>query len=204
MTQAQIDVRRAQTADTAAIIAALTDAFRDDPVVSWLIPADVRNREERLDAFFGSMARSYLRRDKHVLVAGDGSGSALWAQPGAFVLPPAEIARETPAAVKAFGRNLPRALKLLNQVESLHPKQPDHWYLAYIGTRCDSQGKGVGSALLRDVLEGADRQRVPAYLESSNERNLTLYERNGFRIVEEIKALGHGPSIYRMWREPAS
>jgi len=44
--------------------------------------------------------------------------------------------------------------------------------------------------------------RTPAYLESSNEKNLTLYQRHGFRIVEEIKALGSGPSIYRMWRDP--
>jgi ribosomal protein S18 acetylase RimI-like enzyme len=160
------------------------------------------SREERLQAFFGSMARSYLRRDKHVLVAGDGSGAALWSQPGAWRLPPAEIARETRASVKAFGRNLPRALRLLNQVEGLHPKDPHHWYLAYLGTRCDAQGQGLGSAMLAGVLADADATRMPAYLESSNERNLTLYERNGFRVVEEIKCLGSGPSIYRMWREP--
>jgi hypothetical protein len=39
-------------------------------------------------------------------------------------------------------------------------------------------------------------------LESSNERNLPLYERNGFRVVGELQALGHGPTIWRMWREP--
>ena len=39
-------------------------------------------------------------------------------------------------------------------------------------------------------------------LESSSERNLPLYERNGFRVVGELQALGHGPTIWRMWREP--
>jgi ribosomal protein S18 acetylase RimI-like enzyme len=204
MTTAQIHVRRAEAADTEALTTALADAFRDDPVVSWLIPADASHREDRLRAFFGSMARSYLRRDKHVLIAGDGAGAALWAQPGSWVLPPAEIARESPAAVKAFGRHLPRALRLLNQIEGLHPKEPHHWYLAYVGTRCDSQGQGIGSSLLREVLDQADAQRVPAYLESSNERNLSLYERHGFKVVEEIKALGDGPSLYRMWRDVAA
>ena len=57
--------------------------------------------------------------------------------------------------------------------------------------------------MLREVLAGADADGVPAYLESSSERNLPLYERTGFRVVGELRALGHGPTIWRMWREPA-
>ena len=204
MTTAQPTVQRATRQHEDILAATLADAFRDDPVVEFLIPADVEGREARLMAFFGSMARSYLRRDKHVFVADEGRGGALWAPPGSWRLPPAEIARETRASVKAFGRNLPKALRVLTQIEGLHPKEPHHWYLAYLGTRCDSQGRGIGSAMLREVLDQADDTRTPAYLESSNEKNLTLYERHGFRVVEEIKALGTGPSLYRMWREPQS
>jgi len=113
-----------------------------------------------------------------------------------------ELTRETPSAVKAFGRNTFRAVRTQLQVESKHPKEPAHWYLGYLGTRCDSQGQGLGSAMLREVLEPADAAGVPAYLESSNERNLTLYRRHGFEVVEEIRALGTGPTIWRMWRDP--
>ena len=127
---------------------------------------------------------------------------ALWAAPGAWRLPQSEVLRETPASVKAFGRSLPRALRLLMQVEGLHPKEPQHWYLGYLGTRCDSQGQGIGSAMLREVLAQADSTATPSYLESSNERNLSLYERHGFAVVHEFAALAKGPTIYRMWREP--
>jgi ribosomal protein S18 acetylase RimI-like enzyme len=202
MTTAAVKVDRAARHHEDALGAALADAFRDDPVFEFLVPADVSNRDARMVTFFTSIARSYLRRDKHAYIAGDGRGGALWAAPGSWRLPPSEIVRETPATMKAFGRNLPKALRLLTQVEGLHPKEPHHWYLGYLGTRCDSQGMGIGSAMLREVLAQADDTRTPAYLESSNERNLTLYERNGFRVVEEIKALGSGPSIYRMWRDP--
>jgi ribosomal protein S18 acetylase RimI-like enzyme len=204
MTTAKPTVQRAARHHEDPLGAALADAFRDDPVFEFLIPADATGREARMLAYFTSIARSYLRRDKHAFVADEGRGGALWAAPGSWRMPPSEIVRETPAAVKAFGRNLPRALRLLTQVEGLHPKEPHHWYLGYLGTRCDSQGMGIGSAMLREVLAQADDTRTPAYLESSNERNLTLYERHGFRVVEEIKALGTGPSIYRMWRDPAS
>ena len=204
MTTAQPTVQRATAQQQDILGAALADAFRDDPVFEFLVPADAKGREARLMTFFTSMARSYVRRDKHAFVADEGRGGALWAAPGTWRLPPSEIMRETPASIKAFGRNLPKALRLLGQVEGLHPKEPNHWYLGYLGTRCDSQGQGIGSAMLREVLAQADDTRTPAYLESSNERNLTLYERHGFRVVEEIKALGVGPSIWRMWRDPQS
>jgi hypothetical protein len=51
-----------------------------------------------------------------------------------------------------------------------------------------------------DVV-GRDTDGVPAYLESSIERNLPLYEPNGFQVVGELQALGHGPTIWCMWRE---
>src|SRR5438270_6781899 len=202
MTTAKPTVQRAAAQHEDVLSSTLADAFRDDPVLAFLIPADMSDRDSRITAFFGSMIRSYLRRDKHVFLAGDGQGGALWGPPGHWRLPPGEIVRETPASIKAFGRNLPKALRVLSQIEGLHPKEPNHWYLAFLGTRCHSQGQGVGSAMLREVLAQADDTRTPAYLESSNERNLTLYERHGFQGVEEIKLLGVGPTMWRMWRDP--
>jgi ribosomal protein S18 acetylase RimI-like enzyme len=203
MTTAQVHVARAPRTAADRVGAALADAFSSDPVIGWLIPFDVDNRADRLLTFFTSMARSYLRRDKHVYLAGDGMGAAMWSAPGSWALPMSEIARETVPAVRAFGRNLPRALRTQLEAESEHPKDPKHWYLAYLGVRCDSQGQGIGSLMLREVLDQADANGVPAYLESSNEKNLTLYERHGFVVTKEYAALGHGPTIWRMWRDPA-
>jgi ribosomal protein S18 acetylase RimI-like enzyme len=58
--------------------------------------------------------------------------------------------------------------------------------------------------MLRAVLDEADKTGTPAYLESSNERNLSLYERHGFKVVEAMKLLGKGPTVWRMWREPTT
>jgi GNAT superfamily N-acetyltransferase len=81
-------------------------------------------------------------------------------------------------------------------------QSPPHWYLGYLGTRRGRQGQRLGTQMLRQVLAGADTDGVPAYLESSSERNLPLHERNGFRVIGKLQALGHGPTIWRMWREP--
>lgn len=187
-------------ADRAA--AALAAAFADDPVFSWLIPPGVRGRPARLASVFGATTRGYLRRDKHVYAGPDGVATALWAPPGAWQMPPADIARETPVLVKAFGRNVGRALRALNAVDQRHPTDRDHWYLGYLGCEPAHQGRGIGAALLRVVLDDCDSQGIPAYLESSNERNLTLYLRHGFEVVEQMWLPGGGPPVWRMWREP--
>ena len=204
MTIAQTDVRRASRGDHAIVGAALAAAFTDDPVWHWLIPVDVPRRDERMQTFFTSMARSYLRRDKYVHAVGDGAGGALWSAPGSWALPMSEILRESVPATRAFGRNLPRALRSQLFIESKHPKDPKHWYLGYLGVAPTHQGNGIGGAMLRTVLDEADQAGTPAYLESSNERNLSLYERHGFKVVEAVKLLGTGPTVWRMWREPTA
>jgi len=182
----------------------LADAFAEDPVFQWLIDPNVRNRDQRMRMFFTSMSRSYLRQAKPCYISGDGSAAAMWAAPGKWALPMSEMALEAAPQTAAFGRRLQRALRTQLQIEGLHPKSPKHWYLGYLGARQENQGQGFGSQLLREVLSKADADGVPAYLESSNERNVPLYERHGFKVVEEVRALGKGPLIWRMWRDPAS
>jgi ribosomal protein S18 acetylase RimI-like enzyme len=149
------------------------------------------------------MSRGYLRRGKPCYLTGDASAAALWAAPGAWAMPLSQVILEAAPSGLAFRRRLLRALRTQLQIERLHAEQSrPHWYLGYLGTRRDRQGQGLGTQMLREILAGLDTDGVPAYLESSNERNLPLYERNGFRVVGELQALGHGPAIWRMWREP--
>lgn len=58
--------------------------------------------------------------------------------------------------------------------EAHHPDEP-HWYLATLGTDPSAQGRGIGSALLADVLERCDREATPAYLETETEANVAFY-----------------------------
>ena len=62
-------------------------------------------------------------------------------------------------------------------------------------------GQGYGSAVMRHGLARADAARAPCYLENSNPRNTALYERFGFRVVEELRPDGgKGPSVLLMLR----
>src|SRR3954471_274643 len=106
MTTAQTEVRRAVRGDHAKVGSALGAAFVDDPVFQWLIPVGVKRRDERLALFFASMARSYLRRDKYVYLAGEGVGAAMWSAPGSWALPMTEVLREAVPSTRAFGSSL--------------------------------------------------------------------------------------------------
>jgi GNAT superfamily N-acetyltransferase len=198
------DIRAARRDEAILLGQVLADAFAQDPVFGWLIPPQARGRDNRLRTFFTSMSRAYLRRGKPCYLAGDASAAALWAPPGAWAMPLSQVILEAAPNGLAFRHRLPRALRTQLQIEHLHAAQSrPHWYLGYLGTRSGRQGQGLGTRMLREVLVGLDTDGVPAYLESSNERNLPLYERNGFRCVGELQPLGHGPTIWRMWREPA-
>jgi ribosomal protein S18 acetylase RimI-like enzyme len=196
-------VRAARRDEAALLGEVLADAFAEDPVFAWLIPPQLRGRDKRMRTFFTSMSRGYLRQGKPCYLTSDATAAALWAAPGAWAMPLSQIILEAAPNGVAFRRYLFRALRTQMHVERLHAGQSrPHWYLGYLGARRDRQGQGLGTQMLREVLAGLDNDGVPAYLESSNERNLPLYERNGFRVVGELRALGRGPTIWRMWREP--
>jgi GNAT superfamily N-acetyltransferase len=198
-----VAVRLARRDEAALLGVVLADAFAEDPVFGWLIPPQVRARDIRLRTFFTSMSRGYLRRGKPCYLTSDASAAALWSAPGAWAMSLSQVILEAVPSGLALRGGLVRALRTQAQIEHLHAGQSTpHWYLGYLGTRRDRQGEGLGTQMLRAVLTGADTDGVPAYLESSNERNLPLYERSGFRVIGELQALGYGPTIWRMWRDP--
>ena len=57
-----------------------------------------------------------------------------------------------------------------------------------MGVDPSQQGKGFGSALLHHALIQCDCDSKLAYLESSNPKNIPLYQRHGFELLGTIQA----------------
>ncbi len=128
-------------------------------------------------------------------------GSAIWAPAGKPLLTGLTAITTMLPVLPFVVAHLSTTLRLLNLVESMHPHEP-HWYLATLGTEPAHQGRGVGSGLMRPVLEQCDREGLPAYLESSKERNVPFYRRHGFEVARELDLPGGGPKMWTMWRTP--
>jgi ribosomal protein S18 acetylase RimI-like enzyme len=203
MSTTSIEVRRAGTPDADRLGRTLGDAFSADPVVSWLLPPGVPQRDWRIRRLWTVTAQAYLRQGKPCYLTADGRGAALWAPPGAWAVGNVDQLRELLPMAAVFRAASLRAMRLQDQMLKAHPRKPHHWYLYAIGTMAEAQGQGLGSALLREVLDQLDASGEPAYLESSNVRNVPLYERHGFAVVEEMVIKGGGPTMWRMWRDPS-
>ncbi|MGO9558699.1 MAG: GNAT family N-acetyltransferase [Acidimicrobiales bacterium] len=193
-------VRPATSADGQALTGMLVRAFADDPVANFFF-AGRRRREIGLHSFFTSQLRHQYMPHGHVYTTEDLSGVALWGPPGRKRSDVAELLQLLPTAPFLLSPHTVGALQLMFRVEGLHPTEP-HWYLFTLGTAPERQGQGVGSALLRSMLEHIDEVGEPAYLESSKERNVPLYARFGFEVIDELPSKSGSPPIWRMWRDP--
>ena len=89
---------------------------------------------------------------------------------------------------------------MFEQMASFHPHEL-HWYLPLIGVDPARQGQQLGDKLLAHALARCDADRLPAYLESSNPRNLGFYQRHGFETLGKIQ-VGSSPTIVPMLRKP--
>lgn len=197
------DVRKVTPADVPSLSKAMARAFYDDPVVGHWCLADESRRMRRLErAFELFLHRIYLARGD-CYATESLAGGALWLPAGKWKPGGLEQLRLVARMARVHGRALPRTLQVLGFLEGRHPHEP-HYYLQFVGVEPAWQGRGMGSALLRPVLERCDRERMPAYLEASSERNRTLYERHGFDVVEEVRLPASGPPMWRMWREGSS
>ncbi len=187
-------VETATAADEAAVLATLTLAFSSDPATRWTWPG----AKAYLAAFprfakaFGGAAFGLGSAHRIGL-----AGAALWLPPGAGS---DEAALDALMESTADPQTAVDGPQIMRQMASYHPKEP-HWYLPLIGIDPARQGKGLGGALMRHATDICDRDGVLAYLESSNPRNIPLYERHGFEILGTIQA-GGSPVITPMLRKP--
>ncbi len=81
------------------------------------------------------------------------------------------------------------------------PGEP-FWYLDHIAVEADQRGSGVGTALIQHGLAFADRDGVPAFLETGRPENVAYYERRGFRTTSDGSIPGGGPHIWFMRYDP--
>ena len=188
-------IHTATASDKEQIIDLLVLAFGADPLERWLYPnprAYLRHFPRFLTAFTGRAFDS-----GHAYYVDGYSAAALWLPPSVHLDdgPIVESLAQTVQEEKQAD-----TMAMLEQMSRYHPVEP-HWYLALMGVDPAQQGQGLGSMLLQHTLPSCDQDRALAYLESTNPKNIPLYERHGFELLGTIQ-VGATPPMFPMLRRP--
>lgn len=188
----------------------LARAFHTDPMMEYVVP-DANKRPRPLSAFFDICIR-YARSQGEIYTTPETQGASLWLAPGMnnLSLGGALKAGLLPSVLKGAASLGPGGFRRLINVgdyteEAHHRLVPvPHWYLMILGVDPEQQGKGIGAALMRPVLAKADAAGLPCYLETMKEKNLAIYQKYGFKVVEEGAMPKGGLYVWFMVREPRS
>lgn len=191
-------IRNAELADVETLVDTLSDSFANDPMFNWVFP-----KAQLYPYFFHMLVKDVYLPRGIVHMADQGRAAALW-------LPPQERFQVAPRlgllkfSLKLVRQDGLRPVWRLHQqgwVFARHLPREPHYYLQFLGCRQQDQGKGYGAALLREGTRICDERGMPAYLESSNIRNLPLYQRHGFEVIATQAVAKNGPMVWFMWRE---
>lgn len=183
----------ADPAERQRVLSTVLMGFSADPFVRWACP-EAENYLNFVDAFDAYGGKAI---DTNTAYVAEGfMGTALW-------LPP-NIEADEEKFVEEIEKNVAKEkqdslFKVLEELEDYHPADAC-WYLPIIAVDPHYQNSGIGSLLMKHALEKVDLDGLPAYLESSNPRNMSLYKRYGFETMGQIK-VGSVPPIHPMIRQ---
>ncbi len=97
-----------------------------------------------------------------------------------------------------------RILNVFSQIEKDRKdlmKSP-YIYLYALGILPQEQGHGIGSKLVKDMLDNLPL-KLPVYLDTETEDNVRFYQRLGFEVVKEVQVLPYNLPMWEMvnWRK---
>jgi GNAT superfamily N-acetyltransferase len=198
MGDSAIEVAIATSERREALAGVFGRAFVTEPMMRWPMGAE-GDPTDRFTRCFDFFLRKVLP-EGIVWEAGDGSGAAVWVPPEreeAWALHPWNQG-EIEALTDDGGR---RYASFWDWVYSQTPEEA-LWQLDSIAVEPEAQGRGLGRALIAVGLAAAEADRVPAFLSTGTPRNLAIYGRCGFRVVDEADAPDGGPHVWFMRWDP--
>lgn len=173
------------------------DGFIEDPVNNWVF----NHSPELIERYFSLVARETYLKHGFGSTTNKGEGVTLWLPPNKAKNPDLLTNLKSLALMAQLGglTSVKRGMVFDKLVGARKPAEP-FYYLYLIVCQRAQQGKGLGAQLIEPTLHEIASKGATAYLESSNENNLSFYKRYGFEILDEVKLGNSGPSVWLMQR----
>jgi ribosomal protein S18 acetylase RimI-like enzyme len=204
-------IRPADRGDSRFIAWVMQEAARshlDSGIMDFVLP-DARQRLDFLDAVQRTKTRSFFHGSRFLIAELDGraaAGLSGYEGTGPFDLYPTAFEE----AWQELGwptAELEAMEERLHSIEGAFPDVPeDRWVVEFVATLPEFRGHGIVSQLMHEILQigrGEDFARAQIGCFIGNTRARRVYERAGFRIVDEKRdpdweiAIGC-PGMWRM------
>ncbi|MFF3734886.1 GNAT family N-acetyltransferase [Streptomyces sp. NPDC002476] len=199
MTEQAPVVRAATREDLPRAVRTLGRAFLHYPLTRHTIAAD--DHAARLERFNHLFVSRIGLEHGRTWVSDDCAAVAAWTTPATDAA--AVFAEIGPELDRLAGDRAPFAARAEETMRPHRPTVPT-WFLATIGVDPGRQGRGLGRAVVLPGVEAAERAGVPAFLETSDERNVRFYQGLGFEVTADYALPDGGPHTWAMTREPGA
>ena len=164
-------------------------AFWDDPIMAYVFPGE-QERKTKIAYAFEFLIRYVFRYGEAYITSQNIEGATLWLYSENVNM---SFGRAIRAGAVSVGLKLgskagDRFRHFGEYISSKHKRLASfrHLYLQTLGVDPQCQGQGYAGKLLKPVLARMDRESLPCYLETQEEKNVPLYEHFGFRVIEEF------------------
>jgi len=182
----------------------LARAFQDYPLFVYLIP-DESERKNKLPYLLETFVFYGVSYGEVYATSPNLEGVAVWWPPQPAMSMPWRVVRSGMLSVllklgkSPVARLLPVAYHMSRMHERHAPSR--YWFLHVIGVDPVFHSKGHATTLLRPVLARIDREQLPCYLDTEDEKNVPIYQHYGFKILEEAIIPRTEVRIWTMLRE---
>ena len=193
--------RLASDADYEAVVATIVDAFHRDPLWSWICPDPLRRREQHAE-IFGLYVESALPNGGVWMTDAQASAAAVFTPPGRRELSEEAESQGWSRSSGERSAGTRRRCSKRSSASRRQPRRASPLLPELLGTKPAARGHGLGMALLAELVEQADREGHPTYLESTNPANNPRYERLGFEAQSRFSTPDDLHNVTTMWREP--
>ena len=166
----------------------LIKAFSDYPLYVYFFP-DASERIHKLSYMLHGLVRYGVLYGEVYTTSPNLEGVSIWlpsdrvepslwrmAQSGWFSI-----------ALKMGVSSIGRMMRFANYSTAVHKRHaPDrHSYFQLLGVDPAYQRKGYAGVLINPMIARMDREQLPCYLETHKQENVPIFQRYGFKVVEE-------------------
>ncbi len=196
-----VDIRPADSSRIAHVAGVIGRAFVTEPMMAWPLGGRTDDLEGRCIRYHALFLAPLTGRGI-IWESTDGQGALVLVPPEQQDALDDAIAHVDDSRTHNVLHDGGRRYELFWEwVASKIPCEP-LWHLDSVAVAPGWQGRGIGSALIAFGLERARESGTAMVLETGTQRNVPLYERFGFHVVEDADSPEGGPHVRFMRRDP--